>query len=137
MQIGNVPPLASLAAVRPVFWIVMGIFLIVIAWRVSRSTSFWTTRFLLSGAVLLGLGYAVMLPLYETGHIERFREGAHYHGSETTAMVWHAVRMLLMNTGWLFLGIGLAIHAKVFTAPAPPYRKSPALPPAAPHELTS
>ncbi len=136
MRIGNVPPLASLAAVRPVFWIVMGIFLLVIAWRISRTTSPWTRRFLLAGAVLLGCGYAVLLPLYETGRLERFYQGAHYHGSETTAMVWHAIKMLVMNTGWLLLGIGLAMHAKVFTAPAPPQNKNPALPPAAPHELT-
>jgi hypothetical protein len=136
MQIGNVFPLASLAAVRPVFWIVMGIFLLVIAWRISCTSSPWTRRFLLAGAMLLGCGYAILLPLYETGHLERFAKGAHYHGSETTAMVWHAIKMLVMNTGWLLLGIGLAMHAKVFTAPAPPHRKTPALPPAAPHELT-
>lgn len=136
MQFGIVPPLASLAAVRPVFWIVMGIFLLVITWRVSRSTNTWTARFLLAGAVLLGFGYAILLPLYETGHLERFSNGAHYHGSESTAMVWHAIKMLVMNTGWLLLGIGLAMHAKVFTAPTPPNRRTPALPPAAPHELT-
>lgn len=136
MPIGNVPPLASLAAVRPVFWIVMGVFLLVIAWRVSRTTHKWTARFLLSGAALLGCGYAILLPLYETGHLERFYQGAHYHGSESTAMAWHAIRMLVMNTGWLLLGIGLAMHAKVFTAPNPPQRQTPALPPAAPHELT-
>jgi hypothetical protein len=136
MQIGNVPPLASLAAARPVFWIVMGIFLMVIAWRISRSTSPWTRRFLLAGAVLLGFGYAILLPLYETGYLERFHKGAHHHGSETSAMVWHALRMLVMNSGWLLLGIGLAMQSKVLTAPTPPHRRTPALPPAAPHELT-
>ena len=141
MNLDQLPPLGSIEAIRPVFWIVMGLFLMVIAWRLSRFTSAWTARFLLAGALLLGFGYSVMLPLYEAGYIERFSSGAHYHGSETTAMFWQAARILVMNGGWLMLGIGLALHAKVFSSPTPriavPLRSStPALPPAAPHECT-
>lgn len=135
MNFGYLPPLGSIAAVRPVYWIVMGVFLMVIAWRLSRCTRGWTARMIVSGALLLGFGYAVMLPLYEAGHIERFSPTSHYHGSSATALAWHAMKIVIMNGGWLLFGLGLAMHAKIFTPPSP--RRTPALPPAAPHELTT
>ena len=112
-------PLGSIEAVRPVFLIVMGIFLMVIAWRLSKCSDGWTARLMVAGALLLGFGYVVMLPLYEAGVIERYATGAHYHGSEATALAWHAIKLVAMNSGWLFFGIGVAMHAKLFEAPAP------------------
>ena len=123
MSFGNIPPLGSIAAVRPVYLIVMGVFLMVIAWRLAKTT----------GALLLGFGYTILIPMYEAGRIEPFSRTGHYHGSPATALAWHAVKLVIMNSGWLLFGFGLALHAKLFTSPTP--RRNPALPPAATHEF--
>lgn len=119
MSYGNSLPLGSLEAVRPVFMIVMGIFLMIIAWRLSRCSAGWTGRLIVSGALLLGFGYAVMMPLYEAGNIEPFSPQGHYHGSAAIAIAWQSVKLVVMNGGWLIFGLGLAMHAKVFTASSP------------------
>lgn len=132
MNYGNSLPLGSIEAVRPVFMIVMGIFLMIIAWRLCKCTEGWTARLIVAGALLLGFGYAVILPLYEAGIIERVSSAGHYHGSAATAVAWHAVKLVAMNSGWLLFGLGLAMHAKVFAAPSPSRKTtSPTL---APHE---
>lgn len=128
----NCPPLGSIEAFRPVFMIVMGVFLIVIAWRICQSTKGWTSTMIMSGALLLGFGYAVMLPMYEAGKIERFSPKNHYRGSAANAVAWHAVKIVTMNSGWLLLGIGLAMHSKAFSA-APQRRKITSPTPLAPH----
>ncbi|MEX1116387.1 MAG: hypothetical protein WEB53_14140 [Akkermansiaceae bacterium] len=112
-------PLGSIDAVRPVFLIVMGIFLMVIAWRVSRVSDVWTGRMIVAGSLLLGFGYAFLLPLYQAGVIESYSPRGHYQSGPASAVGWHAVKILAMNGGWLLFGIGLAMHAKLFNAPAP------------------
>ena len=115
----NCPPLGSIEAVRPVFMIVMGVFLVVIAWRICNRATGWTARMIFSGALLLGFGYAVMLPMYEAGSIQRFSPTSHYHGDGSNAVAWHSVKLVVMNSGWLLLGLGLAMHSKTFTATSP------------------
>lgn len=107
-------PLASIEAVRPVFTIVMGIFLIVIAWRFAKVATGWTPRVVVAGALLLGFGYAVVMPLYETGAIEHYSTRGHYQGNGATAVGWHVVRLIVMNVGWLLFGLGMAMHANIF-----------------------
>jgi len=133
MSYGTFPPLGSIAAVRPVFLIVMGVFLMVIAWRLVKNTSGWSAWTMISGALLLGFGYSIMLPLYEAGLIDRLSS----HGDQSTAMGWHAVKIFTMNGGWLLFGIGLAIYANVFASPSPTPRRTTAIPPASPHEFTT
>jgi hypothetical protein len=126
-------PLGSIEAIRPVFLIVMGVFLMIIAWRISQTSSDWTARLIVAGSLLLGFGYAVMLPLYQAGMIESYSpRRLHYHGEAATALGWHIVKLLTMNSGWLLFGIGIAMHAKLFTAPAP--RKAVIPPTRASHE---
>ena len=127
------PPLGSIEAIRPVFMIVMGIFLMVIAWRICNRTEGWTARLIISGALLLGFGYAVMLPLYEAGSIERLSPTGRYHGSAANAIAWHCVKLVTMNSGWLLLGLGLALHSKAF-ATTSPRRKLTSPTPLATHE---
>jgi len=112
MQTGSPLLLASIESIRPVFLIVMGISLLMLAWRLSKDASRWSGRFIFSGAILLAVGYSVVMPLYEAGKIERMSE--HVHGDMATAMAWHVVKLVAMNTGWLFFGLGLAMHANVF-----------------------
>ena len=119
-------PLGSIEAVRPVFLIIMGVFLMVIAWRLSKCTSGWTARMIVAGALLLSFGYAVILPLYEAGVIERYSPRTHYHGTAATALAWQVVKLIAMNSGWLFFGIGVAMHVKLFGTPAP--RRAPTPP---------
>ena len=126
MNICMPSPLASIEAVRPVFMIVMGVFLLIIAWRLSQVTRGWTARLIVSGAFLLGLGYIVLMPMYEAGLIEPFGRGR-YHGSAATAMAWQTVKLIIMNAGWLLLGLGIAMHAKIFAAPSPALKTSPTL----------
>jgi hypothetical protein len=119
MSDGGFSALGSIAAVRPVFLIVMGVFLMLIAWRLAKTSGVWTARLLVAGALLLGFGYAVIMPLFEAGVIERYTPTRrHYHGSAATAVAWHLVRMVVMNSGWLLFGLGLALHAKIFSLPA-------------------
>jgi hypothetical protein len=106
--------LASIEACRPVFLIVMGASLAVIAWRLVRGSSGWAPRLILGGTLLLCFGYSVLMPLYEAHVIERFPLSPHAEGTAATALAWHVVKLFAMNTGWLLLGLGLAIHARVF-----------------------
>ncbi|RYD50472.1 MAG: hypothetical protein EOP83_23885, partial [Verrucomicrobiaceae bacterium] len=108
MNCGSLVPLASIEAVRPVFMMVMGLFLVVIAWRLSKVTTGWTARLIVSGALLLGFGYGVVLPMYEAGGIEPLSTRGLYKGSADVAVAWHCVKLVVMNGGWLVFGIGLA-----------------------------
>lgn len=119
MSEGSFQALGSIEAARPVFLIVMGVFLSVVAWRLAGTSGKWTARMLMAGALMLGFGYAVMMPLYEAGVIERFSPGGHQHGSAATALGWHVVKLVVMNLGWLFFGIGVALHANLLGSPAP------------------
>lgn len=120
MSFGMALQLASFEAVRPVFMIVMGVFLMVIAWRLCQTTEGWTARLIVSGALLLGFGYSLLLPLYDAGLIERYSPV-----SGASALAWHAVKMVVMNCGWLLFGLGLALHAQVFSLSPPPRKLSP------------
>lgn len=106
--------LLSIDASRPAFMVVMGLFLLLVAWRLVHGRSGWASRFILSGAVLLAFGYAVLVPLYESGIIQHFRPGGHLHGDPTTILAWHVVRLFSMNAGWFLFGLGVALHARVF-----------------------
>ena len=111
--------LASIEAARPVFLIVMGVFLAIIAWRLARTSGTWTARLLVAGAFLLGFGYAVLMPLYEAGVLRYYSPRVHMHGDGATIMAWHAVKLVVMNAGWLLFGLGVAMHAKILNSPAP------------------
>ena len=121
--------IGSIEAMRPVFLIVMGVFMLIFAWRLAKSSETWTSRLMMAGALLLAFGYALMLPLYEAGVLEQYSPArTHYQGSAATAMGWHAIKLVVMNAGWLVFGIGLAMHAKILS-PAPvenPHREAPA-----------
>lgn len=108
------PCLMSIEASRPVFMIVMGVSLALVAWRLVRGSTGWTARLVLGGSMLLAFGYAVLVPLYEARVIEKFSSSAHYHGDPSVAMAWHVVKLFTMNCGWLLLGLGLAMHARLF-----------------------
>ena len=71
MQTGSPLLLASIDSIRPVFLIVMGVSLLMLAWRLSKDASRWSGRFIFSGAILLAIGYSFVMPLYEAGKIER------------------------------------------------------------------
>ena len=118
-----IPPVIGMVSVRPVFWILMAICLVLFAWRLCRGSGPWTARLLMAGAVLLGLGYGVLLPLAEAGVIRP----SSAPGATDSQLAWQAVRTLVMNVGWLLLGAGLACHARGLTAV---YHSTPnALPP--------
>jgi len=121
-------PLASIEAVRPVFLIVMGVFLTIIAWRLAKASGIWTARLLIAGALLLGFGYAILMPLYEAGVIKQYSPRAHYHGNEAEVLAWHAVKIVVMNGGWLLFGIGVALHAKLLSSSKVSYRVEPSNP---------
>lgn len=117
----HVPVLASVEAFRPVFMIVMGAFLLLTAWRMTRGTSGWAPRTLMAGALLLTIGYSVLLPLYQAGVLLPLSLVGRLPGDATVAMAWHVVKVVSMNGGWLLFGLGLALHAGIFET-----EKSPA-----------
>ncbi|MFT3989881.1 MAG: hypothetical protein QM680_00585 [Luteolibacter sp.] len=113
MTVPGFPPLlASIDAARPVFLIVMGISLMLIAWRFSRRSIGWAPRLLMAGALLLGFGYTILLPLYEAGKIET-------HGATSDAIAWQALKIFTMNFGWFTFGLGLALHTRLFGTRSP------------------
>jgi uncharacterized membrane protein len=107
------PVLASLPAVRPVFLVVMGFFLALSAWRLSRSSSTWAARCLVAGGSLLGFGYGIFLPLAAAGVIPAFSSRAPLTEIPATVLAWQVVKLFAMNAGWLCFGLGLAIHANL------------------------
>jgi len=117
-----VPLLASTEAFRPVFMIVMGAFLLLTAWRMTRGTRGWAPHTLMAGAVLLTLGYSVVMPLYQAGVLIPLSMVGIVPVDPDHALAWHVVKVVSMNGGWLLLGLGLALHAGIFestTSPAP------------------
>lgn len=115
------PILASIDAFRPVFMIVMGAFLLLTAWRMTRGTTGWAPRTLMAGAILLAIGYSVLLPLYQAGVLLPLALVGRLPGDAAVAMAWHVVKVVSMNGGWLLFGLGLALHAGIFET-----EKSPA-----------
>jgi hypothetical protein len=104
--------LGSIEAIRPVFMIVVGVFMAVVAWRLAKLSGGWTARLMVAGVLLLAFGYAVVMPMYEAGLIEKYAPGRGAHeGSAADAMAWHVVRLVVMNFGWLVFGLGFAMHA--------------------------
>jgi hypothetical protein len=104
----------SIEATRPVFMIVMGLSLALVAWRLVRGSTGWAARMIFGGAVLLAFGYAVLVPLYDSGVIDKFHPGHDSHRVSSATLAWHVVKLFTMNAGWLMLGLGLAIHARLF-----------------------
>ncbi|QTN31838.1 hypothetical protein HZ994_05675 [Akkermansiaceae bacterium] len=110
-------PLASIDAVRPVFMIVMGVFLMIVVWRMAKETEGWSARLMVGGGFLLCFGYAVLMPMYEAGQIEKYHPMAHLQ-DPSSALAWHAVKLVVMNAGWLVFGLGLALHSGLLRMPA-------------------
>jgi hypothetical protein len=111
----DVLPLASISAMRPVFLIIMGVFLLLTVWRITRGTSGWAPRILMAGALMLAFGYAVVMPLYQGGVVMAVTPtGGALFEYTWVEVGWHLVKMVAMNGGWLVLGIGVALHAGLF-----------------------
>lgn len=125
MKFVNALPIGSIEAMRPVFMIVMGVFLMIIAWRLCKFSEGWTARLIVAGSLLLGFGYALMIPLYEAGIITRYSPSGGHLGSGASALAWHVVTLVVMNGGWLLFGLGLAMHAKVFSPSSSPRKLAP------------
>lgn len=100
---------------RPVFLILMGLALLLVAWRLARHRSGWPTRVLVAGALLLAFGYGVVLPLYTAQVLVPLDLVMYVPSADpATALAWHLVKLLSMNGGWFLFGLGLALHARLF-----------------------
>jgi len=117
MSFPPLAPIASIEAVRPVFMIVMGVFLLVVAWRMAKGTQGWAARLMMGGALMLCFGYAILVPMYEAGIIEKHHPRARLN-DPAAALGWHAVKLVVMNAGWLVFGLGLGLHAGLLRMPA-------------------
>lgn len=131
MSFTEVTLIGSIEAARPVFLIVMGVFLMMVAWRLGKVSEGWTARLVVGGALLLAFGYAIMLPLYEAGWIEKYHPQAHLT-NPAVALGWHAVKLVVMNAGWLFFGLGLGLDSGLLRVSSP--RKMSKPQPASAHE---
>ncbi|GAA5484170.1 hypothetical protein [Haloferula sargassicola] len=106
-------PLASLEAARPVFLMLMGISIVLISWRLTKKVTGWPPRILMAGAMLLALGYSVLLPLYEAGVLIRPAMLPYMPGADPVAtMAWEVTKTISMNFGWLLFGLGLFLVSK-------------------------
>ncbi|MCW1925112.1 hypothetical protein OKA05_21300 [Luteolibacter arcticus] len=92
----------------------MGAFLLLTAWRMTRGTHGWTPRIILTGASLLAFGYSVLTPLYQAGILVPLSKIGMMGINPDAVIIWHGVRLLAMNGGWLMFGLGLAAHAGLF-----------------------
>ena len=107
--------LALAEASRPVFLILMGLSLLLIAWRLTRRQSGWPAWLMMAGAILLAFGYSVVLPLYTAGMITPLNHLPYRpEANPAVALGWHISKIFAMNGGWLFFGLGLALYARVF-----------------------
>ncbi len=97
--------------------IVMGVFLMIVTWRLAKDAEGWAPRLMVAGALMLGLGYSLLMPLYEAGKIERYHPAAALQ-DPAIALACHAVKLVVMNTGWLVFGLGLSMHVGMFRLPA-------------------
>lgn len=120
-------PLASIDAVRPVFMIVMGVCLMIFAWRMAKDSEGWTARLMIAGSLMLCFGYAILVPLYEAGIIERYHPRAPLR-DPAAALGWQAVKLVVMNAGWLVFGLGLGLHSGLLRMPALKFSKAHAIP---------
>lgn len=121
------PPISLLGSIegaRPVFHIVIGMFLMIFAWRLAVRAPQWTARFLMAGAFMLGFGYTLLLPLAEAGFID-----SGLPRSTANLAAWMAVKTVTMNLGWLCFGCGLAAHAGILRMPTRAAKCVPALKP--------
>jgi hypothetical protein len=105
---------ASTPALRPVFLIVMGAFLLLTAWRMTRGTRGWTPRLILTGASLLAFGYSVLTPLYQAGIILPMSKIGTIGSNPDAIILWQTAQLISMNVGWLMFGLGIALHAGLF-----------------------
>jgi len=103
--------------IRPVFLLVMGVLLVVFAWRIAKSASACNARLIVVGGLMLGFGYAVLLPILETAEIMAHAAPARSHAVTAETYGWHTVVLVVMNGGWLLFGIGMALHAKIWRVP--------------------
>ena len=95
--------------------IIMGVFLLLTVWRITRGTSGWAPRILMAGALLLAFGYAVVMPLYQGGIVMPVTPtGGALFEYTWVELGWYLVKMVSMNGGWLVLGLGVALHAGLF-----------------------
>ncbi|MBN8460135.1 MAG: hypothetical protein J0M04_20090 [Verrucomicrobia bacterium] len=101
---------ASLDLSRVPLMMALGLALVVFTWRLAAHAR-RGRGLLVSGALMLGLGYSVVLPLQDTGILNRGHEG-HSHEQLTDSTAWKVSRGILMNTGWLLLGSGLALQVR-------------------------
>jgi hypothetical protein len=88
----------------------------------TRGTSGWTPRILVAGALLLAIGYSVVMPLYQAGVLIPLSQIGVSSAEAASALGWHVVKTVSMNGGWLVFGLGLALHAGIFEtekSPAP------------------
>lgn len=121
MSSGAFHTLGSIDAARPVLMIVLGLFFLLFAWRLAKVSDARTSRLLISGALMLGFGYCFLVPLYEAGILEPYSPSRlHHHGSAATAFGWHVTKLVVMNLGWLVMGLGFAMHAKILVSPSTP-----------------
>lgn len=107
-------------SMRPVFWIIMGLALPILAARLGRKRPGWSARALNGGAILLAAGYVIILPLYDAGilvPVLKARLLPQYDPAQ--AIIWQVVKMTTLNMGWLFFGLGLALHAHQTPTPTP------------------
>jgi len=108
------------------FLVVMGISLVIVAWRIALTASVANGRLIVVGSLMLGIGYAVLLPIHESGLVAALRPYAHSHAATAETYGLHTVELAVMNGGWLLFGIGMARHARVFGSP-PPTRSTPTI----------
>lgn len=112
---------------RPVFLILMGLVLLLVAWRLARHCSGWPTRVMVAGALLLAFGYGVVLPLYTLQVLVPLNLVMFVPRADpATALGWHLVKLFSMNGGWFLFGLGLALHAGLFESLRKP-KSSPVL----------
>lgn len=110
---------------RPVFLIVMGFSLLLIAFRLRGSVRGWSGWLTMTGAMMLTLGYSVLLPLYEAGVLAPLSQLGSLDRSVGPIVIGYVLKLVLMNGGWLLLGSGVALHANLFEK-APARVKAPA-----------
>ena len=98
------------------FVLVMGVCLVTVAWRIAMTANAWSARLIVAGALLLGFGYAVLAPIRETGLMAAHAALVKVPAATVETFSWYTVEGVVMNSGWLLFGVGMALHARILRA---------------------
>lgn len=111
--------LASFDYTRVPLMMLLGVALVIFTWRMLSHGEGRGRQLMMVGALLLGCGYAILLPLQDSGLLTTAHgdHAGHDHGGMVDTAMLDTAKLVVMNLGWLLFGGGLALRVSANRAP--------------------